>query len=443
MKKKERLLLMSLRSPYLDDEKVYPPLGILYLKSAVEKETNVKVDIADEYIPEKLDTFEPYDWIGLSVMTPQREEAINALKHIKTNYPEKKVIIGGPHVLHYKEEVSTYPFDYIVPNDGQRSLVKILKGEANRIEIDKMSKKEWADMPRPDRYTPEAQEFIKSYSYDLEGRKTTTMVTATGCPELCTFCEDARTTVRWSPLERIANEMDDIKNMGFGGIKFVDDLFAIAMPQVEPIVKEAYKRDLIFRCNGQARYFTMWGDQFAKLLSENGCKLIVFGHESGSQKILDNIIKRTSVEQNYQSVEYSKKYGIKVKSFILLGLPGEDWDTLKETEKFVATSGLDDFQAAVYMPFKGTKIRDDIDKGENIDLKIITDTKDGEVSGMWGKKGGQTSYEVRTNALSQQDLQEFRDYLVDKYRPKSHKTHWQEDHFFDTHLQTNPEYDDK
>lgn len=416
----EKLLLMSLRSPYLDDEKIYPPLGLLYLKSAVEKETDVEVDLTDNYDLTNPEIFEPYKWIGLSVMTPQREEAERVLNTIKTKYPDKKVIIGGPHALHYFSDIKDKEFDYIVTNDGQRSLVRILTGDTYRIEADMMSKEEWASQPRPDRTSNKAKQFLSSYHYTLQGRKAGTMLTATGCSELCAFCEEAMTRVRWRRTNDLAKEMDDLIDLGYSGVYLFDDLFAIAAPKIKPIVTELKKRDLIFRCNGQAKYFTNWGEDLAKLLADYGCKEIAFGHESGSQKILDNINKRTTVEQNYKSVTYAKKYGMKVKSDILLGLPGENWETLRETENFIKSSGIDDFQCAIYYPYKGTQLRDAMDCGKDlIDLEMIK-----EGLGAYGQKGGKTESVVRTKALSAEDLLSFRNYLVDRYKPKSHKQHW-------------------
>ena len=421
---------MSLRSPYLDDSKVYAPLGLLYLKSAVEQETDVNVDIVDDYDLTKPETFKPYDTIGLSVMTPQREEALKVLKTVKENYPDKKVIVGGPHALHYTKELMNAGFDHIVRRDGQRDLVKILNGESERVLEDKMGKADWMSQPRPDRTSKKAKDFLSSYNYELKGRKGGTMLTATGCPMACTFCEDAMTAVRWSPLEKLSKEMDDLKDLGYKGVYLFDDLFAIAMPMVEPICNELFKRDLIYRCNGQANYFTKWGEDFAKMLSDTGCVEIAFGHESGSQKILDNVKKRTSVEQNYQSVEFAKKHGIKVKSFLMLGLPGEDYNTMKETEQFIKNTQPDDFQIAIYYPYKGTQIRDSIDRGEQVDLMF-----EGEGLGAYGQKGGKTESVVRTKAISSENLMAFRDYLVETYKPKSHS------HFFDTNQKSEVEYE--
>jgi len=191
----DKLLLLSLRSPYLDDSKVYPPLGILYLKSAVEQETSTEVDLLDDYDLTKPEVFEPYDVIGLSVMTPQRQEALRVLETVKKHYPDKIVAIGGPHALHNQEEVTNQAYDYVSINDGQRNLINILNEKAERVQSDKMNRVDWANQPRPDRTSDKARKFLESYHYKLQGKRAGTMLTATGCPEQCTFCFKGETKI--------------------------------------------------------------------------------------------------------------------------------------------------------------------------------------------------------------------------------------------------------
>jgi hypothetical protein len=170
----------------------------------------------------------------------------------------------------------------------------------------------------------------------------------------------------------------------------------------------------------------------ARLLAATGCHEIAFGAESGSQTILDAVRKRCTVKQNYDTVAFAKKHGLIVKAFILLGLPGETWETLQETEAFMRNAGCDDFQCVVYMPFKGTQIRQAIDSGRVIDLQVVPHGADGEVTGAYAVSGGNSAYEVRTAGLTADDLHAFRDYLVAKYRPASHRTKWApDDAFFD------------
>ena len=433
------LLLFSCRSPFLDDAKVYPPLANLYLKSYIERHLpDTAVTVGDDnYDLDDLKWLSDYDVVGISIMTPQRHEALRLARAIKAMSPATTVIAGGPHVKHYWKDLEGEPsFDFLVPLDGEKAIVAILSGQTTtHVVSNVLARDEIANQPRPDRQSDNAVSILRSYRYELQDRPATTLMTARGCPERCTFCEDALTSARWSSVESIQGQLDDICALGWRGVYIFDDLFAISLPKIRPICQELLKRDLWYRCNAQARYFTKWGEEMAQLLASTGCVEVAFGAESGSQRILDNVQKRCTVEQNYQTVQFAKKHGIRVKAFILLGLPGENATTLGETEAFIRDSGIDDFQCAVYMPFKGTAIRQAIDRGEPIDITLRAAGADGEITGAYGVKGGQTAYEVRTGALSADDLRDYRQYLVSRYRPQSHKLSWTtgpaEDHFFD------------
>lgn len=427
----EKILLLSCRSPFLDDDKIYCPMGNLYLKSYLETYSNVEVTLGDDnYDLTNTSRFTDFDAIGVSIMTPQREEATKIVRAIKANHPWIKMIAGGPHVKHYLSDVEKEPWDYIVPQDGERALTHIMSGNAEEQVVRSMlTRQEILLQPRPDRSSDNAKEIIQSYHYKLQGRPATTMMTGRGCPEKCTFCEDAMTNIRWSSLDNLKDEMDDVVKLGYQGVYIFDDLFAIAEKKVTPICEELKKRDLTFRCNGQVRYFTREGESFAKMLSKNGCVEIAFGFESGSQKILDNIQKRTKVEDNYRSVEYAKDHGINVKGFMMLGLPGETEETIEQTEAFIRDAGMDDFQLSIYFPYKGTQIRDSIDAGQNeTDISLT-----GEGLGAYGQKGGSTEAVVRVGDFSSEDLLRERDRIVNTYKPKAHVEKWK-DKFRDTHL---------
>lgn len=431
------IILLSCRSPFLDDSKIYCPLANLYLKAWLDRHVpGMEVALGDDdYDLRDLSPLEPFDAIGISIMTPQRHEARALAREVKRRWPRKTIIAGGPHVRHYGDRLAEEPyFDYLVPMDGERALEAITTGRAtSRVVRDVLTRADIEGQPRPDRSSVQAVQILRRYRYCLGGREATTMMTARGCPEQCTFCEDAMTSVRRSSLSNLRGEISDIAALGFKGVYIFDDLFALSLSIIRPVCAILSKYDLAYRCNVQARYFTRRGDEMARVLADSGCYEIAFGAESGSQRILDSARKRCTVEQNFKTVEYAKRFGIKVKAFILLGLPGEDWQTLRETEDFVRNSGCDDYQFAVYMPFRGTAIRDAIDRGDpDVDITIMPAGRDGEVTGAYGVKGGETAYEVRTGALSAAELREFRDYLVAKYRPVSHKARWvDQDHFFD------------
>ena len=382
----EDILLLSCRSSYLDSDKVYPPLANLYLHQAIkQKYPEVKVTITDDY--ENIN-FKDYNAVGVSIMTPQREEAKKILKKVDK---QTLTIAGGPHCKYYFNEMKDEGWDIIIPYDGVRAINQIIQGRRDKVIIDTMNTKDYQrDWVKPNRL--DNTEFLKSFNYKLGDIDSTTAFFAQGCPMKCTFCEDAMSSVRWTPFNLIKEELDDIVSLGYKGLYIFDDIFAIAMPKVKPICEEIQKRGIVYRCNGQANFFTKWGEDFAKMLSQTGCKEIAFGHESGSQEILDNVRKQTSVGMNYLSVEYAKRHNIKVKSFLMIGLPGETYETIKQTERFIQTSGIDDFQLAIYYPYKGTQIRDAIDKGQNMGIRI-----ESEGLGAYGQKGGKTEAVIRTS----------------------------------------------
>ncbi|MFH0732468.1 MAG: radical SAM protein [Candidatus Omnitrophota bacterium] len=417
------ILLLTCKSPYLDDPRVHAPMGVLYLDAAVKRDLpHVKVEIDDDYdlTDAGLRRFEGFDAIGVSIMTPQRKEATAILNSVKSVWPKKVMIAGGPHVTYYTDDVAKETWDYMVKGDGERDIVKILKGEAkDRILDDILMRKELELIPKPDRIG--RKDFLARHRYELRpGLKSTILIVGRGCPLACNFCASARSTTRWHSVDLAARELADIKTLGYEAFYIPDDMFAINLAMIKPYLDVIKESGLLFRCNAHAKFMN---DKLAAALKDAGCCEMAFGAESGSQKILDAINKKTSVQQNYDFIRIAKNYGIGVKAYMMLGLPGEDHKTISETEEFIRKSidifGLDDFQLAIYYPYKGTAIRKAMDQNKDIDLQFL-----GEGLGAHTHGQGLAEARVRTKALSAEDLLRERTMLIKKYQPKSHMPAW-------------------
>ena len=428
-----RALFVSCRSPFLENDRIYPPLGLLYLKAACAKfAPHAQVDLLDDYDLTNPDVFGDYDFIGISIMTPQRVEAKSLLDTIKSRWPEKVVIAGGPHVLHYVQEMKKDLWDYLVAGDGELVLPKILNGEpVERVTYGSLTAVELASMPRPTRL--DDSDFLRRYQYRLLNLDSTTMLTGRGCPMPCKFCEEAKTPMRWSATGNVEAELNDIASLGYQGVYLFDDLFAINLRKCQPYLDLLKASGLKFRCNVHAKFMT---DEFAKALAEAGCVEAAFGAESGSQAMLDRMGKLTSVQQNYDCVSHCRRYGIVVKAFVMIGLPGETRETIADTERFITQSGVDDAQIAIYYPYKGTEFRKEMENGKTRDLIFI-----GEGLGAYGTKTSMVESVVRTETLSAEELVQIREELIQKYKFASHTSRLKEDKtFFDTHLVTPIEY---
>lgn len=423
MGQERKLLLIALRNPFLDNDRVMPPLGVMSLHSLlIHHGINSELEI--DFKTDQMESYKEFTHFGISCMTPEKEAAYDLLRKIKAKYPDKKVIIGGPHPQRYLQDCEKEPFDHIVLGDGEKALLAIMNAtesrKADRILSMPVTEEEMNTYPLPYR----GKEFLSQYRFMIQGVPASTVLTSKGCPMACAFCEDAGTKVRYYSPRFVGDQIPQIKEAGFKGVMFFDDLFAISIKRLSALAEEIVKHDVVYRCFGHAKIMT---DEMAKLLADTGCIEIGYGAESGSQKILDVVNKRTTVRQNYDFVEICNRHGIKVKAFVIVGLPGESRETVEETRKFLEflMSGTflnrmgqrvtNDFDVTVYFPYKGTKIRDSIDAGKSdYDLSLTCETE--TMLGVYKGKNGSSDVAVRTGALTAEDIQTIQKGLLTEFK---------------------------
>ncbi|MCK5803800.1 MAG: B12-binding domain-containing radical SAM protein [Lentisphaeria bacterium] len=386
----KRILLMTLSSPFLDTERVFPYLGVLYLL-AVAKSAHIPVyflpDLlessetdgpgvyyTDEFRSELLGMYSTFDVVALSCMTPQGEEAGIVRNRLKTARPDVKVMVGGPHATHYTEQCIRQGFDYVMMGDGERLFAAILSGDVpllldkirpestarTLVFSDWLSQEEMNALPLPFRET----QYIGRYQYSISGVPGTTMMNSRGCPMGCAFCESRHTEGRWYSPDHFRREIEQILDLGYRGVMIFDDLFAVSPHRLTPyleILRQHHQQDgLVFRCFGHANVIARF-PELGPLLAGAGCVEIGFGAESASQQILDTVYKGTKVEDLHRFVEVCADAGICVKAFFMIGLPGESHKTFAYTRDFVRHyrqkyPEMFDFDLVAFFPYKGTII---------------------------------------------------------------------------------------
>lgn len=391
--KNKKVLLTTLDSPFLDNQYVFPYLGILYLisvgiqagmrpKYIDQKENKISsvmleefdIFFTDEFNTRDLEQYRYFNLVGISCMTPQGKDAYKIRRSLKDRYPEMTIMLGGPHATHYTEEIKSEGFDIIVVGDGERVFQELVLGDINNLSIrlspnsspetlifqDRLTEQEMNSYPIPYR----DKTYIQKYNYLLEGEKSTTIVNSRGCPMGCAFCEDRRTIGRWYSPQHFQEEIQSIVDLGIKGIMIFDDLFAINPKKIKPyieILKQFHEQEgVVYRCFGHAGTMSKY-PEMAYMLSKSGCVELGFGAESASQEILNIIGKGTKVYQMHDLVENAIQAGIKVKAFFMVGLPGETEETFEKTYDFIKKYRLKypsafDFDCAVFFPYKGTDI---------------------------------------------------------------------------------------
>ena len=94
--------------------------------------------------------------------------------------------------------------------------------------------------------------------------------------------------------------------------------------------------------------------EFARGLQAGGCVQIGYGCESGSQKILDLLDKRTTVAQTSQAIRDAHEGGLQVFGNFMLGCPGETPETLEMTCRFILSNPLDFVVLCYFTPLPGS-----------------------------------------------------------------------------------------
>ncbi|MCD4744046.1 MAG: radical SAM protein [Desulfobacteraceae bacterium] len=150
-----------------------------------------------------------------------------------------------------------------------------------------------------------------------------------GCPFNCNFCSSGNRYVQFRCPKNIRNELIFLKEKyKIEGFAIVDDNAIINKKKTMEYC--ALIEDLNLKWSALSRVDTV-NREILESMSTSGCIEIKYGIESGSQKILDMMNKKISLDQIKHTVRLTKHFGIKVKAFIIHGFPGEDLETTQET----------------------------------------------------------------------------------------------------------------
>lgn len=196
------------------------------------------------------------------------------------------------------------------------------------------------------------------YVRTKHGSPYTTIHTSKGCPYGCIYCTVAGT--KWNPrsARKVFEEIKYLyENHGIKTISFFDETFTHDRNRVVEICNRIIdeKINIKWYCNTRSNKVDF---ELLKLMKFAGCEGMSFGIESGSQNLLNNSKKGTTIEQNYKAIKLAKKAGIKTYCSFMFGLPGENWTTVSETINFVKRALPNGAQFNVVVPYPGTKLLD-------------------------------------------------------------------------------------
>jgi radical SAM superfamily enzyme YgiQ (UPF0313 family) len=202
----------------------------------------------------------------------------------------------------------------------------------------------------------------------------TTMQTSRGCPWSCVFCDiPIFNQGKWrsrSPQHVLA-EFKHLQERGYGAVYFVDDNFLLQPKRIEAICQGIIDGAMTIQWGCEGRVDSVAQHLFPAMAKAH-CRTLMFGIESGSQKILDRLKKEQTLEQAEAAVTNAKRAGIEiVHGFFTVGNPDETVIDLRATLDFAARLPLDTFNFNRLCVYRGTPLWQ-----EYLGRKLVDDTAD-------------------------------------------------------------------
>lgn len=334
----------------------FPPLALGYIaKILLNLGHDVEVlDIwahqwTNEEVLKKLQKLD-YDIAGISAISTQYAYVKWLTAELK-NTNSGKIIVGGALATFSPELVlENTQTDICVIGEGEITTKDLFENFDNLSKVKGIYFKQDGEIVKnlPREYVKDLDSIIEIPAWDLFpmdiylkhcrvfGRpdiKALNVITMRGCPYNCRFC--SRTFfkgMRFRSVDKVVQEIQWLmEKYGIRGIFFTDDTFVANKKRVYELCDKLEPLNIKWNCQGRANLVDI---ELLKRMKKAGCVAVGYGIESGSQRILNNMNKKVTVEQAERALRDTVKVGMLPIVQMMYGYPGETRETLQETVQF-------------------------------------------------------------------------------------------------------------
>lgn len=357
------------------------PMGLLYLATYLRNHDfqSTIVDFAgeeasDEQVIEDIIKEKP-DIVGLPLYSVGMKRVYDLVSLLRKHKFSGKIVLGAQHATALPEEtMSVYSeVDYLITNEAEIPLLKLADyitngtGQLNDIEnlyYRNVNIKHTADVPDinndldslpfPDRTILHKYYISGLYNRPYSKGSSDFLITSRGCPYKCNFCFPSAATYRYRSPESIVDELVYLNGLNRDHIEILDDSFTISKKRLADTLEIIIKQNLRMSFKIRSRVDAV-DEGILDLMKRAGVKYIVYGIESGSDRMLQLMNKKTSVAENAEAIRLTKKAGIMCFTDLFVGYPGETEESINDTMNFLFKTKPTGIQMAVYYPFPKTK----------------------------------------------------------------------------------------
>lgn len=382
-----------------------PPMGLGYLASIAERlgvevkildclmlgydqeeyvsENLIRLGLTETEIKEQIMQFKP-DMVGINCQFSRQHMIYHQIFSLIKKIDRQIIVVaGGSHTtVCPKDVLSDDNCDYIFIGEAEESFHNFILSLQQGTDISHIDGLGWKDndklnlnqklgfvkvldsLPFPAYHLMELDKYFGIYASHGKRHKKRfcPIITSRGCPAKCSFCSANKVWgnhYRMRSVENVLEEMRLLKDKyGIEEIMFEDDNVTANPQRAKELFSKMVTENFNFvwdTPNGVG----VWSmdEEMIDLMKKSGCIMLNFPVESGSQRVLKDIIKKPlNLEKVKELIKYCKKIGLDHSMFLVIGMPGEKLSDIWESFKFAAECGCFFPHVSVATPYPGSEL---------------------------------------------------------------------------------------
>lgn len=397
-----KVLLVNPNSKFINSHRLYrqflppvAPLGLAYIAAILEA-NGVDTSIIDMFankisqkqILEIIKDTKP-ELVGFSVLTPVVNDVNDLVSKIRSINSRAKIVLGNTHASCFAHQLlEEDSADIVVRGEGEISMLRLCKTLSDGGNLAKVNGISYSnngdifhnpdgeivenldDLPFPAFHLLDLDRYKEFPLLSVYNSRFLPISASRGCPYCCYFCSQDRITKkpRYRDVRRVVDEMEYMhQRFKAGYFGFTDAYFPFSESTGLEFCEEIMNRNL----HKKIRWITesrvdKVSKRLLRQMKKAGLHLIMYGIETGNEKVLDRIDKKTTLQQARQAISYTKEAGILSLGLYMLGLPGETKQTCKETIRFAKELDTDIAKFNIAIPYPGSQFFKDCLEGKKI-----------------------------------------------------------------------------
>lgn len=279
--------------------------------------------------------YEDWDVVGVSGLITTYSYQKWLIPLLREINPTATIIVGGGLATSSPELVEGV--DLVITGEGEQAMHDICGGNKTFNDIDSLPFPAWDLLPigiyLKNPIWGEGAGNSSGFK-NVRVERSMNVVTSRGCPFSCNFCYHifGRSFYKQRSVNSVIAEVSALihkYNVDFIG--FVDDNMLNSEQWILDFCSAMVHKNIAWGCHGRVNNAT---PRVLGAMAEAGCIWIGFGIESGSQKMLDLMNKKSTVGAAIKAIINTRKAGIFPNTTFIHGYPGETKETIQETVDF-------------------------------------------------------------------------------------------------------------